>query len=107
MVRPPCVIADGRCGAVRVGSDRVFSGSSCCTWIHEQRSTNNGQPRINSCILVFYCGGPSHVDSFDQKPKAPAEIRGEFKLIATAVPGIHLGTDREVIGARLIGDLLA
>jgi Protein of unknown function (DUF1501) len=42
---------------------------------------------IRACILVFYYGGPSHIDSFDPKPNAPAEIRGEFKTARTAVPG--------------------
>ena len=39
---------------------------------------------IRSCILVFYYGGPSHLDTYDLKPNAPAEVRGEFKPIATA-----------------------
>jgi hypothetical protein len=42
------------------------------------------------CILVFLNGGPSHLDMWDMKPAAPVEIRGEFKPIATSVPGIHL-----------------
>ena len=44
----------------------------------------------DSCILIFLDGGPSHLDMWDMKPNAPAEIRGEFKPIATAVPGIQL-----------------
>jgi hypothetical protein len=47
--------------------------------------------RIKSCILVFYYGGPSHLDTFDLKPAVPAEVRGEFKPIATSVPGLHIG----------------
>jgi hypothetical protein len=42
---------------------------------------------IRSCILVFYYGGPSHIDTFDMKPNAPSEIRGQFGSIATSVPG--------------------
>ena len=42
---------------------------------------------IKACILIFYYGGPSHLDTFDLKPDAPAEVRGEFKPIATTVPG--------------------
>ncbi len=42
---------------------------------------------IRACILVFYYGGPSHIDSFDPKPNAPAEVRGEFKTARTSVPG--------------------
>ena len=48
-------------------------------------------PQIKSCILIFYYGGPSHLDTFDMKPEAPAEIRGEFQPIATSVPGLQIG----------------
>jgi len=41
-------------------------------------------------IMIFLPGGPSHQDMFDLKPDAPAEIRGEFKPIKTAVPGIEI-----------------
>ena len=34
--------------------------------------------KIKSCIVLFYYGGPSHLDTWDLKPDAPAEIRGEF-----------------------------
>jgi hypothetical protein len=44
--------------------------------------------KAKSCILVFNYGGPSHVDLWDLKPDAPVEIRGEFRPIATRVPGI-------------------
>lgn len=46
--------------------------------------------RVRSCILIFYYGGPSHIDTWDMKPNAPAEVRGEFKPIATNVPGIQI-----------------
>ena len=48
------------------------------------------ESRIKSCILIFYYGGPSQLDTFDMKPDAPAEIRGEFKSIATSVPGLRI-----------------
>jgi hypothetical protein len=41
-------------------------------------------------IMVLLPGGPTHLDSFDLKPDAPAEIRGEFRPIATNVPGINI-----------------
>jgi hypothetical protein len=44
-----------------------------------------------SCILVYLLGGPSHLDMWDLKPAAPAEVRGPFKPIATTVPGIRIG----------------
>ena len=46
-------------------------------------------PRAKSVILVFLTGGLSHIDSFDMKPESPDGIRGEFRPIETAVPGIH------------------
>ena len=49
-----------------------------------------GQDAGQSVILVNLTGGLSHLDSLDMKPDAPAEIRGEFKPIATAVPGIQV-----------------
>jgi hypothetical protein len=47
------------------------------------------QPR-KSVILIWQAGGPSHIDMYDLKPNAPAEIRGEFKPIATNVPGVQI-----------------
>ena len=41
------------------------------------------------CILIWLDGGPSHYETFDPKPDAPSEIRGEFKSIPTSVPGVH------------------
>jgi hypothetical protein len=46
--------------------------------------------RAKSCILLFMWGGPAHQDTWDLKPEAPVEIRGEFKPIATKVPGIQI-----------------
>jgi hypothetical protein len=45
---------------------------------------------LKSCILVFYYGGPSHLDTYDPKPHAPAEIRSQYGVIATSVPGMQL-----------------
>jgi len=43
-----------------------------------------------SVILIWQAGGPSHIDMYDLKPDAPAEYRGEFRPIATRVPGIDI-----------------
>src|SRR5215472_5826900 len=42
-------------------------------------------------ILLWLGGGPSHIDMYDLKPEAPAEFRGEFKSIATNLPGVRVG----------------
>jgi hypothetical protein len=47
--------------------------------------------RARHCILLFLTGGPPQLDTFDLKPDAPAEIRGEFRPIATRVTGIRVG----------------
>ena len=47
-------------------------------------------PQQRSAILVYLPGGPSHIESFDPKPDAQAEIRGPFNPIATSVPGIQI-----------------
>lgn len=48
------------------------------------------KPLADNCILLFLNGGPSHLDMWDMKPAAPDEIRGEFRPIATSVPGYQL-----------------
>lgn len=45
--------------------------------------------KAKRCIMLWMQGGPSHHDSFDPKPEAPAEIRGEFNTIPTTLPGIR------------------
>jgi hypothetical protein len=50
----------------------------------------DGFGRATSVIMLYLQGSPSHIDLWDPKPEAPAEIRGEFKPIATTVPGLHL-----------------
>jgi hypothetical protein len=46
--------------------------------------------RAQSTILFFLDGGASHIDTWDMKPSAPAEYRGEFRPIATSAPGVRL-----------------
>jgi hypothetical protein len=44
----------------------------------------------DACVLIFLNGGPSHLDMWDMKPAAPVEIRGEFRPIASSVPGVQV-----------------
>lgn len=46
--------------------------------------------KAKRCILLFMWGGPSQLETWDMKPDAPAEVRGEFRPIATNVPGIEI-----------------
>jgi hypothetical protein len=46
--------------------------------------------KVKSCIMIWLAGGPSHIDTFDPKPEATPDIRGEFKPIDTSVPGLWI-----------------
>jgi len=48
--------------------------------------TTNPAAKAKSCILVWLDGGPTHYETFDPKPDAPHEVRGEFNAIDTKVP---------------------
>jgi len=49
-----------------------------------------GRAKARSVIMIYNCGAPSHLDLWDMKPDAPAEVRGEFKPVATNVPGVRV-----------------
>jgi hypothetical protein len=52
----------------------------------------SGAGRAKSCILLFMGGGPPQMDTFDLKPDAPVEVRGEFPPAATSVPGTRISS---------------
>ena len=53
-------------------------------------ANSSGFGRAKRCLLLFLTGGPPQLDTWDLKPDAPAEIRGELRPIATTVPGLHI-----------------
>ncbi len=54
------------------------------------KEADSSSRAYSNCILIWLDGGPSHLETFDMKPEAPVEIRGEFKPIKTNVPGIEI-----------------
>ena len=72
---------------------RVF-----CSDAAQSRAATARQPK--SVILVFLTGAPSHLDTFDMKPDAPSEVRGEFKSIATKLPGLTVCEHLPHLAAR-------
>src|SRR5207245_5983487 len=57
----------------------------------EERRSISGRPgRAKNVIVIFLVGGAASQDMYDLKPNAPADIRGEFKPIATSVNGIQV-----------------
>jgi uncharacterized protein (DUF1501 family) len=55
-----------------------------------QKAAGAAKDKDVNCIMLFLLGGPSHIDTWDPKPKAPAEVRGPFKTIATNAPGMAI-----------------
>src|SRR5262245_6513367 len=51
-------------------------------------TSESKQPAARSCILIWMDGGPTHYETFDPKPAAPKEYRGEFDAIQTRIPGV-------------------
>ena len=61
---------------------------------------SHGGGTAKSVIFVFLSGGLTQHDSFDPKPDAPADIRGEFSSIATQTPGVRIGEHLPLLAAR-------
>ena len=77
---------------LRVGGLSAL-GLTLASYFRAQASENAPVPaqrRNMNCILMWMQGGPSHIDTFDPKPDAPAEIRGEFSTIPTRMPGVRI-----------------
>lgn len=74
---------------LRVGSLGLF-GLALPQFLAARQAAAAGNPKADAVILLWCAGGPSHIDSFDPKPDAPSEVRGEFQTIGTNVPGIQL-----------------
>jgi hypothetical protein len=74
--------------ALRIGASGLIGGLSLPSLLEWQaRAATAKLAAAQACIFIFLEGGPSHIDMWDMKPDAPAEIRGPFKPIRTSVPG--------------------
>src|SRR5438067_12272279 len=56
----------------------------------ERRPAGTRPGRAKNVILLYLLGGAATQDMWDLKPDAPAEVRGEFKPIATSAPGVRI-----------------
>jgi hypothetical protein len=74
---------------LRVGAIGA-TGLSLASYLRLAEAGQVGGGKATSAIFVNLGGGPSHMDTFDLKPDAPKEYRGEFNPIATNVPGIEI-----------------
>ena len=76
---------------MRVGALSLFPGMTMPRLLQAADKAPATRPaKAQSVILLNLFGGPSHLDMFDMKPDAPSEIRGEFKPIATSIPGLKI-----------------
>src|SRR5262249_11104047 len=66
-------------------------GASLSGWLPvlATRAAEQGR-KHKDCVLLWMDGGPSHLDTFDPKPDAAAQVRGDLKAIDTSVPGIQV-----------------
>lgn len=72
-------------GGGLVGGLRATASAASST---AGRAQEPARRQADACILIWMDGGPSHYETFDPKPEAPAEIRGEFGTVATKTPGL-------------------
>lgn len=72
---------------LQVGTLGAGLALSDCLRLAEAQGTTDQE---RSAALIFLGGGPSHQDTFDMKPNAPAEYRGQFRPIGTSAPGVEI-----------------
>jgi len=72
---------------MRAGGLSLLAGLSMPTLL---RAADDRRAKARSVIMFNLLGGPAHMDMFDLKPDAPAEVRGEFKPISTSLPGLQI-----------------
>ncbi len=90
-VKPINSTSISRRGFMQAGGLGVFG----LTWpallqAHARDDAARRGTRAKACILVYLDGGMSHIDTLDMKPAAPAEYRGEFRPIASTIPGVPI-----------------
>jgi hypothetical protein len=81
------LLGGGLVSALRLRAEAAVAGGQSAT--------------ARSCILIWMDGGPSHFETFDPKPEAPAEIRGEFDAIPTKVAGVRFSEHLPKLAASL------
>ena len=77
---------------LRLGATGLFGGLTLPRLLQAEDANKNSerqrQAKAKSCLFIFLEGGPPQQDMWDPKPDAPAEIRGPFEPISTALPGV-------------------
>lgn len=79
-----------RRGFVQAGFSSVLGLGLTSVLSERARAETSKSKKPKSLIIVFLTGAASHLETFDMKPDAPSEIGGQFKPIATSVPGLQI-----------------
>jgi uncharacterized protein (DUF1501 family) len=74
---------------LRLGTAGLL-GLGLADWLRLEAHADRAKRKATSVIMVWLAGGPATIDMWDLKPQAPEGIRGEFKPIATSIPGVVL-----------------
>src|SRR5688572_21784352 len=71
---------------------QASAGAIAAFWsgVADRLAADSVKAKARSVILIFNCGGPSHIDLWDPKPGAGDATRGPFQTVATKVPGIQV-----------------
>ncbi|MFV1992186.1 MAG: DUF1501 domain-containing protein, partial [Acidimicrobiales bacterium] len=85
--------------ALQIGCSSFFGLGLTGLLQQQAKSAGAGPGRVKSVVLVFLTGGGSHIDMFDPKPDAP-EVKGEFGVIDTALPGVQFSDKMQQLAAR-------
>lgn len=99
---PPHDLDVNRRELLQVGFSGMFAMGLSSLLAHQSRAaleTDRGHPRAKSVILIFLTGAPSHLDMFDLKPDAAAEVRGTFEPIASQTPGMLISEHLPMLAA--------
>ena len=83
------LVAGGLSGVLRASAHAATPTIDLATSATADSQGRKSTRQADACILIWMDGGPSHYETFDPKPEAPVEIRGEFGTIPTRTPGIH------------------
>jgi len=81
------ILRVGGLGALGLTLPRVLESRRAAQAAGKERATPG---KANACIVVYLFGGPSQIDTFDMKPDAASDFRGEFRPIETATPGVRI-----------------
>lgn len=104
MKNPPRCDGVTRRNSLQLGLGALLGTSFVSSLQALAESKHSGQgpvAKANRCILIWMDGGPTHFETFDPKPDAPLEFRGEFSDIATSVSGVAYSEHMVKLAASL------